>query len=80
MSPVGQGIEADAAVGSHGQTLLHGPDRDAPFTLQVGDPAIIADYERLTELARERSDMEPLVQAYRRHTALSADAGGGGTK
>jgi len=30
------------AIGSHGQTLRHQPDRDRPFSLQVGDPATIA--------------------------------------
>ncbi len=31
------------AVGSHGQTLLHRPDAESPFTLQIGDPNIIAE-------------------------------------
>ena len=30
------------AIGSHGQTLRHRPDARRPFTLQVGDPNIIA--------------------------------------
>ncbi|MDX1508950.1 MAG: anhydro-N-acetylmuramic acid kinase, partial [Woeseiaceae bacterium] len=30
------------AVGSHGQTLRHRPDADKAFTLQIGDPSIIA--------------------------------------
>ena len=30
------------AIGSHGQTLLHQPDNDRPFTLQIGNPNIIA--------------------------------------
>lgn len=32
-----------AAIGSHGQTLRHQPDADRPFSLQIGDPQIIAD-------------------------------------
>ena len=31
------------AIGSHGQTVLHRPDAEAPFTLQIGDPNIIAE-------------------------------------
>lgn len=31
------------AIGTHGQTVLHRPRGDAPFTLQIGDPNIIAE-------------------------------------
>ncbi len=30
------------AIGSHGQTVRHEPDAEQPFSLQIGDPAIIA--------------------------------------
>jgi anhydro-N-acetylmuramic acid kinase len=31
------------AIGSHGQTLFHGPDASPPFTWQIGDPFRIAE-------------------------------------
>jgi peptide chain release factor 1 len=34
---------------------------------QMSDPAVLADYSRLNELAQERSELEPLVESYRRH-------------
>lgn len=33
---------AVAAVGSHGQTVLHRPTGDAPTSIQLGDPSVIA--------------------------------------
>ena len=36
------GPEAIAAIGSHGQTLRHQPRGSRPFTMQIGDPNIIA--------------------------------------
>ncbi len=40
-----------SAIGSHGQTVLHQPDADHPFTLQIGDPNIIAANTGLTVVA-----------------------------
>ncbi|WP_130621043.1 anhydro-N-acetylmuramic acid kinase [Dyella amyloliquefaciens] len=38
-----QHATAVRALGSHGQTLRHRPAGDHPFTLQVGDPSVIAE-------------------------------------
>lgn len=32
------------AIGSHGQTVRHRPQGDAPFTLQLGDPTVIVEH------------------------------------
>ena len=39
------------AIGSHGQTLRHQPRIDRPFTLQIGDPNIIAAGTGITTVA-----------------------------
>lgn len=57
------GLDASqvTAIGSHGQTLRHRPpatDRPHPFTLQVGDPNIIAARTGITTVADfRRADM-----------------------
>lgn len=43
----GLGLDNVAAIGSHGQTVLHQPDQQPPSSLQIGDPHRIA---RLTGL------------------------------
>ena len=40
-----------AAIGSHGQTVRHRPGGEHPFTLQIGDPAVIAERTRITTIA-----------------------------
>lgn len=46
------------AVGSHGQTLWHHPKEPYPFTLQIGDPNIIAKSTGITTVADfRRADM-----------------------
>lgn len=40
---------------------------------QMTDPLVIADYERLSALAQERAELEPLVATYQRHRALAAE-------
>ena len=43
--------ESIAAIGSHGQTILHLPDDAYPRTLQIGDPNIIAAKTGITTIA-----------------------------
>ncbi|KAA3659035.1 MAG: peptide chain release factor 1 [Chloroflexi bacterium] len=41
--------------------------------VQMSDPAVLADHVKLTELAQERSDMEPLVNTFKQHEKLTAE-------
>lgn len=47
------GVDATAvtAIGSHGQTLRHQPRASRPFTLQIGDPNVIAHGTKITTVA-----------------------------
>jgi len=63
------------AIGSHGQTIRHRPDISTPFTLQIGNPALICQLCNITTVADfRRADMAaggqgaPLVPAF--HDAL----------
>ena len=73
------GIDRDkvAAIGSHGQTVRHRPHGEHPFTLQIGDAAVIAERTRIATIADfRRGDVAaggqgaPLLPAL--HAALFA--------
>ncbi len=53
-----------AAIGSHGQTIIHSPDTNPPFSLQLGDANRIADQTGLTVVADfRRADLAAGGQA-----------------
>lgn len=84
------GLTADevVAIGSHGQTIRHKPTGRTPFTLQIGDPHIIAQRTGITTVADfRRRDIAaggqgaPLAPAYHRwlmmgHSGAVVNIGG----
>lgn len=69
------GVEA---IGSHGQTVYHGPADTPPVTVQLGDPQVIADRTGVTTVGDfRRNDLleggqgAPLAPAF--HNALFRD-------
>ena len=68
-----EGLESSAinAIGSHGQTIRHGADQKIAFTLQIGDPNVIAAETNIATIADfRRKDIAlggqgaPLVPAF----------------
>lgn len=55
LQDAGVSAAAVTAIGSHGQTLRHQPNATPPFTLQVGDPDIIASGTGITTVGDFRS-------------------------
>lgn len=72
---------AIVAVGSHGQTVYHGPEGDPPRSLQLADPGLIASRTGLTVVADFRSNDiraggqgAPLAPAFHNAMFRSTDA------
>jgi anhydro-N-acetylmuramic acid kinase len=68
-----------AAIGSHGQTIVHAPDAAVPYTIQLGDPATIAAITRITVVGDFRhgdialgGQGAPLTPAF--HASVFGDA------
>lgn len=78
MAATGIGAPDVRAIGSHGQTLRHRPDAEHRFTMQIGDPSLIASGAGVATIADfRRADVAlggegaPLVPPF--HAWLFAD-------
>jgi len=79
LSKAGVAAKAVTAIGSHGQTLRHQPRGARPFSMQIGDPNIIAEGTGIATVADFRrrdiaagGEGAPLAPAF--HRWLFADA------
>lgn len=58
LDDAGLGPAAIAAIGSHGQTVCHAPDDPDPYTVQIGNPSLLAELTGITVVADfRRRDM-----------------------
>ena len=55
IAETGQDAASVRAIGSHGQTIRHRPDEERPFSLQIGNPNIVAKGTGITCVADFRS-------------------------
>ncbi|MGA9343344.1 MAG: anhydro-N-acetylmuramic acid kinase [Rhodanobacteraceae bacterium] len=81
LDQAGVGRDTVAAIGSHGQTVRHRPKGHHPFTLQIGDPSVIAERTGIRTIGDfRRADVAaggqgaPLMPAFHRAVFARPDA------